>query len=79
MAGHRGRHQQRAGSRGPRKPYGLSPWPDDSLGRLSCLLARYFGGTPWEWRRKATEADWATALEILQTEAEQMREATHGA
>ena len=48
------------------------------MGRLSCLLARYFGGTPWEWREKATGMDGATAIEIIQTEAEKIEEATHG-
>lgn len=48
------------------------------MGRLSCLLARYFGGTPWEWREKATGMDWATAIEIIQTEAEKIEEAPHG-
>ncbi|RGL51094.1 hypothetical protein DXC54_05565 [Bifidobacterium longum] len=74
MDGHRGRHRARTERPGTSKPYSLTAWPDDSLGRLSCLLSRYFGGTPWEWREKASEFDWATAVEILQDETERMEE-----
>lgn len=36
------------------------------------ILAARFGGTPWEWREKATPMDWGTALDILQAEREQV-------
>ena len=45
----------------------------DSLGRLSFLLASRFGGTPWQWRNEADEADWGTGLAELLKEAEETR------
>ena len=55
------------------KPYGLAAWPQDSLGRLSFLLASRFGGTPWQWRNEADELDWGTGLAELLKEAEETR------
>jgi len=49
------------------------------LGRLSCLLAARFGGTPWQWRAHADERDWGTCLAALVEEAEQLEERNHGA
>ena len=43
----------------------------DSLGRLSFLLASRFGGTPWQWRNEADELDWGTGLAELLKEAEE--------
>ncbi|RGS64454.1 hypothetical protein DWX79_07530 [Bifidobacterium adolescentis] len=73
MAGHRGliRPRCREGGHGRGKPYGLAAWPQDSLGRLSFLLASRFGGTPWQWRNEADELDWGTGLAELLKEAEE--------
>ena len=51
-------------------PYELATWPDDSLGRLSFILARRFGGTPWQWREEASELDWGTGIRLLTEEME---------
>ena len=40
------------------------------------LLAIHAGGTPWEWREKATEQDWATALRLLNEQAERFNDMT---
>lgn len=63
----------REGGDGRGKPYGLAAWPQDSLGRLSFLLASRFGGTPWQWRNEADEADWGTGIAALLKEAEETR------
>lgn len=39
------------------------------------MLARNFGGTPWQWREEASELDWGTCVEILMQEAEELEEA----
>ncbi len=75
MARRRGRH--RRGD--PGKPYQIGEWPDDSLGKLSVILAYRFGGTPWAWRNEASELDWGTAIGLLEQEMERMEEAEHGA
>lgn len=54
-------------------------WPDDSLGKLSVILAYRFGGTPWAWHNEASELDWGTAIGLLEQEMERMEEAEHGA
>ena len=64
----------REGGTGRGKPYGLAAWPQDSLGRLSFLLASRFGGTPWQWRNEADELDWGTGLAELLKEAESRKE-----
>lgn len=76
LAGHRGliRPRCREGGTGRGKPYGLAAWPQDSLGRLSFLLASRFGGTPWQWRNEADELDWGTGLAELLKEAESRKE-----
>ncbi|RGP01420.1 hypothetical protein DXA79_09200 [Bifidobacterium pseudocatenulatum] len=73
MAGHRGvlRPCGTEGGAGRGKPYELAAWPQDSLGRLSFLLANRFGGTPWQWRNEADELDWGTGLAELLKEAEE--------
>ena len=63
----------------PGKPYRIGEWPDDSLGKLSVILAHHFGGTPWAWRNEASELDWGTAIGLLEQEMERMEEAEHGA
>nr|DAZ75123.1 MAG TPA: hypothetical protein [Caudoviricetes sp.] len=75
VARRRGRH--RRGDHG--KPYRIGEWPDDSLGKLSVILAHHFGGTPWTWRNEASELDWGTAIGLLEQEMERMEEAEHGA
>ena len=75
VARRRGRH--RRGD--PGKPYRIGEWPDDSLGKLSVILAHHFGGTPWAWRNEASELDWGTAIGLLEQEMERMEEAEHGA
>ena len=67
------RPRGREGGDGRGKPYGLAAWPQDSLGRLSFLLASRFGGTPWQWRNEADEADWGTGIAALLKEAEETR------
>lgn len=61
-------------ARGFGKPYGLAEWPEDSLGLLSFILARRFGGTPWQWRNEASELDWGTGIRLLNEETERMEE-----
>lgn len=39
---------------------------------MSVLLALHAGGTPWEWREKADEMDWATAIAVLREQADRM-------
>lgn len=63
----------------PGKPYRIGEWTDDSLGKLSVILAHHFGGTPWAWRNEASELDWGTAIGLLEQEMERMEEAEHGA
>ncbi|MCH4856221.1 hypothetical protein [Bifidobacterium pseudolongum] len=46
------------------------------MGETSVLLAIHAGGTPWDWRDKATEQDWATALRLLAEQAERINETT---
>jgi len=36
-------------------------------------LASRFGGTPWQWRNEADEADWGTGIAALLKEAEETR------
>lgn len=50
----------------------MSAWPAGSLGELSVLLALHAGGTPWEWRSRALDQDWGTALRLLEEQAERM-------
>lgn len=38
------------------------------------ILAARFGGSPWAWRREASELDWGTAIRLLEEEAERMEE-----
>ncbi|THG24936.1 hypothetical protein E5991_06970 [Bifidobacterium pseudolongum] len=77
MAGKRGRHRTGRHERGHGgRPFGLTPWPAGSLGETSVLLAIHAGGTPWDWRDKATEQDWATALRLLAEQAERINDTT---
>lgn len=41
------------------------------------MLARRYGGTPWQWRR-ASDTDWATGIALLNEEMERMKEAGYG-
>lgn len=34
------------------------------------MLARRFGGTPWQWRNEASELDWGTGIRLLTEEME---------
>lgn len=40
------------------------------------ILAARFGGTPWEWRERASPLDWGTAVSLLEHEAEQAERQT---
>nr|DAP10574.1 MAG TPA: hypothetical protein [Caudoviricetes sp.] len=42
------------------------------------ILAARFGGSPWQWRREASEFDWGTAVRLLEEEMERLEEAKHG-
>ncbi|MDU2421570.1 MAG: hypothetical protein E7D48_05635 [Bifidobacterium scardovii] len=41
---------------------------------LSFLLARRFGGTPWQWREHASDLDWGTGIRLLAEEMERAEE-----
>ncbi|WP_158276294.1 hypothetical protein [Bifidobacterium callitrichidarum] len=45
---------------------------------MSFILARRFGGTPWQWRTEASELDWGTGIRLLNEEMERMEETGHG-
>ncbi|WP_165365959.1 hypothetical protein [Bifidobacterium pseudolongum] len=52
----------------------MTPWPHGSAGELSVVLAMKFGCTPWQWRKHALNEDWATAVRILEQEAQRVQQ-----